>query len=292
MSKEKIINDLNKVFASLKYYKSPLDYEIASSLLNKSLIINSLDELFKDKKSIDEEEINLMTNNEIFKDVIKLYLIRNNINTYKDEKLSLDDLDINQKIYKENISKHVKFTDEEIEILLSDLTRQNREVIMNAKLNYVFDKTLSIVNNEYIFEELLADAIEVLLSSIYRYNKEKHNSFKEYLTYNLETTLNKNQLSYMHNHVNVDDDTIVVDKYDDIVTDKILNKEKLDNIFNKTNISSLERDIIEYLYGIKDGIRHSDEEAALEYKMNKISIMQIKSLTLSKLHNTIKKKSI
>ncbi|MBQ7240638.1 MAG: hypothetical protein IJS56_04270 [Bacilli bacterium] len=291
MSKEKIINDLNEIFTSLKYYKSPLDYEIASSLLDKSLIINDLDELFKDKKSIDEEEINLMTNNEIFKDVIKLYLIRNNIKTYKDERLSLDDLDINQRISKENISKHVKFTDEEIEILLSDLTRQNREVIMNAELNYVFDKTLSIVNNEYIFEELLADAIEVLLSSIYRYNKEKHNSFKEYLTYNLETALNRKQLSYIHNHVNVDDDTIVVDKYDEIVTDKILNKEKLDNIFNKTNISSLERDIIEYLYGIKDGIRHSEEEAALEYKMNKISIMQIKSLTLSKLHNTIKKKS-
>ena len=291
MSKEKIINDLNEIFTSLKYYKSPLDYEIASSLLDKSLIINDLDELFKDKKSIDEEEINLMTNNEIFKDVIKLYLIRNNIKTYKDERLSLDDLDINQRISKENISKHVKFTDEVIEILLSDLTRQNREVIMNAELNYVFDKTLSIVNNEYIFEELLADAIEVLLSSIYRYNKEKHNSFKEYLTYNLETALNRKQLSYIHNHVNVDDDTIVVDKYDEIVTDKILNKEKLDNIFNKTNISSLERDIIEYLYGIKDGIRHSEEEAALEYKMNKISIMQIKSLTLSKLHNTIKKKS-
>ena len=292
MHKEKIINDLNEIFASLKYYKSPLDYEIASSLLDKSLIINSLDELFKDKKNIDEEEIDLMTNNEIFKDVIKLYLIRNNINTYKDERLSLDDLDINQKIYKENISKHVKFTDEGIEILLSDLTRQNREVIMNAKLNYVFDKTLSIVNNEYIFEELLADAIEVLLSSIYRYNKEKHNSFKEYLTYNLETILNKNQLSYIHNHVNVDDDTIIVDEYEEMITDKMVNAEKLDDIFNKTNVSSLERDIIEYLYGIKDGIRHSEEEAALEYKMNKISIMQIKSLTLSKLHNTTKKKSI
>ena len=63
MHKEKIINDLNEIFASLKYYKSPLDYEIASSLLDKSQIINSLDELFKDKKSIDEEEKDLMKNN-------------------------------------------------------------------------------------------------------------------------------------------------------------------------------------------------------------------------------------
>ena len=58
MSKEKIISDLNEIFTSLKYYKSPLDYEIASSFLDKNLIINNLDELFKGKKCIDEEEIN------------------------------------------------------------------------------------------------------------------------------------------------------------------------------------------------------------------------------------------
>ena len=291
MSKEKIISDLNEIFTSLKYYKSPLDYEIASSFLDKNLIINNLDELFKGKKCIDEEEINLITNNEILKDVIKLYLIRNNINIYKDERLSLSDLDIDQRIYKDNISKHITFTDDEIEILIDDLTRKNREVIMNAELDYVFDKVLSIANDEYIFEELLADANEILLASIYRYNKDKHKSFKEYLTYNLETTLNKNQLSYIHNHVNVDDDTIVVDEYEEMIMDKMVNTEKLDDIFNKTNVSSLERDIIEYLYGIKDGIKHSEDEAALEYKMNKVSVMQIKSLTLSKLHNTIKKKS-
>ena len=97
-----------------------------------------------------------------------------------------------------------------------------------------------------MFEELLGEANETLLSSIYSYDKSKHNNFKQYLTYNLDVLIINKQTKII-NDGTYKPNFVYVDKYEnnifasnkDEVTIKILLLCSLNNLFiyNEKNSS-------------------------------------------------------
>jgi DNA-directed RNA polymerase sigma subunit (sigma70/sigma32) len=288
---KKILNNLEKIFDTLEDLKTPLEYEKANLILERKRIKQYLDKLFNDMEAVYETELYSLTNKEPLINVMKLYLIRKDIPIIKDEKVPLSDLSFSLKNYKRKISMHVSYTDDEIETLLKDRTRKNRECIMNSLLDFVFSTVLSSANDTSIFEELLADANETLLASIYRYDESRHNNFKEYLSYNLDITINKKQNEYMTKTIQYRKPNLIVGKYDEKIIERTDTIRFLKEIMEEANLSSLEKKIVEYIYGLTDGEAHTYEEAAIEFRMNKLGATHVGLEAINKLKRTQKKRS-
>ena len=282
MYNTKILDKLEKIFEAYDIILSYLDYKSADMILERKKIVQYLDKLFENIDTVREEDINGLTAKKPLRSVIRLYLIRNNIVIIKEGKVALSDLSKETRKYKYDISKNSKFDEEEIEAALENKSEENINIVMNKLLNYVFTTLLESVTDEKMFEELLGEANETLLSSIYSYDKSKHNNFKQYLTYNLDILI-INKQNKIINDGTYKPDFVYVDKYEDKIVERVDNLKLLKELIEAANLSIIERKVIDYMYGLTDGVAHTYDEVAREFKMNKMGAIQIQSGALNKL---------
>ena len=287
MFNEKIVEKLENIFEAYDIVLSYLDYTSADMILERKKVVQYLDKLFQNVDTVREEDINGLTSKKPLRSVIRLYLLRNDIAIIKDGKTSLSDLSKEMRRYKNDISKNSKYDEEEIENALENKNDESINSVMNKLLNYVFTTVLSSVTDEEMFEELIADANETLLSSIYSYDKEKHNNFKQYLTYNLDMLIINKQQKIINNGI-YRNTFKYVDKYEDRIVERVDNIRLLKEIMEDAHLSILERKIVEYIYGLNDGMSHTYDEAAHEFNMNKMSAIQVGVEGINKLQKVKK----
>ena len=278
----KTIENLEKIFDEVENLETPLTYENASLLLERKRVTQYLDKLFKNKESIYEEDIYSLTKKRSLRNVIKLYLIRNDKPIIKEQIVSISDLSNSLKMYKDDISKNETISDEAIEKLLEDRTLDNVNCVMNSLLDFVFDFVLPNATDEFIFEDLLSQSNAIFVTSIYKYDKNIHHNFKEFLKYNLEVLLSNNERYTIYDE-SPKSQVMFANKYEEKIVDRIDNIRLVKGIIDSANLSTLERKIIEYIYGLSDGMPHTYEEAALEFKMNTNGATQVGINALVKL---------
>ena len=231
---------------------------------------------------VKEEDIDGITTKKPLRSVIRLYLIRNNKAIIKEGNVAISDLPKDIRRYKYDISKNSKYDEEEIEEALENKSDENINSIMNKLLNYVFTIVLSRATDEKMFEELILEANETLLTTIYNYDKNRHNSFKNYLTYNIEMQIINKKSKIINDGLH--NKTIkYVDKYEDRIIERVDNIRYLKQVMENAHLSILERKIVEYIYGLTDGIPHTYEEAAHEFNMNKMSATHVGTEAICKL---------
>jgi len=279
---QKILDKLEKILEPYDIVLTYLDYKSADTILKRKKIVQYLDKIFENIDTVREEDINGLTTKKPLRSVIRLYLIRNNIAIIKEGKVALSDLSKDTRKYKNDISKNSKFDEEEIETALENKGEENINIVMNKLLNYVFTTLLESVTDEKMFEELLGEANETLLSSIYSYDKSKHNNFKQYLTYNLDILIINKQTKII-NDGTYKSNFVYVDKYEDKIIERVDNLKLLKELIEAANLSIIERKVIDYMYGLTDGVAHTYDEVAREFKMNKMGAIQIQSGALNKL---------
>ena len=205
------------------------------------------------------------------------------------QKLFFSDLNKFLKEYKTNlIMNHDYIDDNEIENLLESEVKEDKEKVIKSLLNYTFNVVLFKANDEYMFEDLLSDAIEVLVSCIYRYNKNDHKSFMNYLKFNLIKTINDKQRQYMNREELLSKKDCIDEDFEERLTSRFDNLRKVSELMNNANLSEMERKIIEYIYGLVDGVAHTHDETAIEFKSNPRGIEQIESRVLSRLRRNSK----
>ena len=282
MYNEKIIQKLETIFDNIEKETSYLDYNSSNMILERKRVVQYLDKLFLNVEAVKEENINAITTKKTLRSVIRLYLIRNNKAIIKEEKVVISDLSKEMRRYKNDISKNSKYDEEEIEKILENKSNEKLNSIMNKLLNYVFTLVLSSSTDEKMFEELIGEANETLLSSIYNYDKKKHNNFKNYLTYNIEILIIKKQNKII-NENKYKTSFAYADKYEDRIIERVDNIRLLKEIMKKAHLSTLEKEIIEYIYGLTDGMPHTYEEAAREFHINKIGATHLGTEALIKL---------
>ncbi|MCR5482872.1 MAG: hypothetical protein K6E99_00465 [Bacilli bacterium] len=282
MYNQKILDKLEKILEAYDIVLTYLDYQSADMILERKKIVQYLDKLFENIDTVREEDINGLTTKKPLRSVVRLYLIRNNIAIIKEGKVALSDLSKDTRKYKNDISKNSKFDEEEIETALENKGEENINIVMNKLLNYVFTTLLESVTDEKMFEELLGEANETLLSSIYSYDKSKHNNFKQYLTYNLDILIINKQTKII-NDGTYKSNFVYVDKYEDKIIERVDNLKLLKELIEAANLSIIERKVIDYMYGLTDGVAHTYDEVAREFKMNKMGAIQIQSGALNKL---------
>lgn len=287
MYNQKILDKLEKILEAYDIILTYLDYKSADMILERKKIVQYLDKLFENIDTVREEDINGLTTKKQLRSVIRLYLIRNNIAIIKEGKVALSDLSKETRKYKNDISENSKFDEEEIETALENKSEENINIVMNKLLNYVFTTLLESVTDEKMFEELLGEANETLLSSIYSYDKSTHNNFKQYLTYNLDILIINKQTKII-NDGTYKPDFVYVDKYEDRIVERIDNLKLLKELIEAANLSIIERKVIDYMYGLTDGVAHTYDEVAREFKMNKMGAIQIQSGALNKLQKVKK----
>ncbi len=287
MYNQKILDKLEKIFEAYDIILTYLDYKSADMILERKKIVQYLDKLFENIDTVREEDINGLTTKKQLRSVIRLYLIRNNIAIIKEGKVALSDLSKETRKYKNDISENSKFDEEEIETALENKSEENINIVMNKLLNYVFTTLLESVTDEKMFEELLGEANETLLSSIYSYDKSTHNNFKQYLTYNLDILIINKQTKII-NDGTYKPDFVYVDKYEDRIVERVDNLKLLKELIEAANLSIIERNVIDYMYGLTDGVAHTYDEVAREFKMNKMGAIQIQSGALNKLQKVKK----
>lgn len=287
MYNQKILDKLEKILEAYDIILTYLDYKSADMILERKKIVQYLDKLFENIDTVREEDINGLTTKKQLRSVIRLYLIRNNIAIIKEGKVALSDLSKETRKYKNDISENSKFDEEEIETALENKSEENINIVMNKLLNYVFTTLLESVTDEKMFEELLGEANETLLSSIYSYDKSTHNNFKQYLTYNLDILIINKQTKII-NDGTYKPDFVYVDKYEDRIVERIDNLKLLKELIEAANLSIIERKVVDYMYGLTDGVAHTYDEVAREFKMNKMGAIQIQSGALNKLQKVKK----
>ncbi len=287
MYNEEIVKKLEKIFEAYDIIMSYLEYTSADMILERKKVVQYLDKLFENVDAVREEDINGMTTKKPLRSVIRLYILRNDKAIIKDGKASLSDLSKEMRKYKNDISKNSKYIEEEIENALENKNNENINSVMNKLLNYVFTTVLSSVTDEEMFEELIADANETLISSIYSYDKVKHHSFKQYLTYNLDMLIINKQQKIINNGI-YRDTFKYVDNYEDRIVERVDNIRLIKEIMEEAHLSILERKIVEYIYGLNDGMSHTYDEAAHEFNMNKMSAIQVGVEGINKLQKVKK----
>ena len=289
MFNEKNVKNLEFVFDE---FLAEMTYEKAGMVLVDRKIKKELEALFKDKKSVTQTDIYALTNNNALRNLMIYYLIRNKKTIIKENNVAISDLNFLSQDYRKKLNVHISFDDEELEKILERPTKQDIECVMNSLLGYTFDVALEHVNDPRIFEELLADATEILLKSIYRYNKLDHESFRDYLAFNLETELSKRQSKYLFDYKRPEARDNIDECAEERVIERIDNLRTLNRIMNDANLSLREKEIIEYKYGITDDMEHTFEEVAKEFNMNTNGAMNVTNSALKKLIKASKKKSL
>lgn len=202
----------------------------------------------------------------------------------KQNSISISDLSEWLIQYKNTISKYKKYDFDELENLL---LYEDKETITHALLDYVFTLVLTISPDELIFEELLADANEELIRSIYSYDKTIHKDFKTYLTININNVISENLYNYLSNNDSFENTKTALD-YETKIIERTDYSILLKSIIEEVNLSPLEKRVIEYRYGLIDGIQWDYLDIAQELKLNKLSVMHHETNAIKKLQRTKK----
>lgn len=286
MYNDKALSNLEYIFDD---FVATMTYEKVQSVSSRGDIKKYLKELFKDIKTINEDDIYSLTNNQSLRDLMLYYAITSKKLVKTNQKLFFSDLNKLLKEYKTDlIMNHDYIDDNEIENLLESEVKEDKEKVIKSLLNYTFNVVLFKANDEYMFEDLLSDANEVLVSCIYRYNKNDHKSFMNYLKFNLIKTINDKQRQYMNSEKLLSKKDFIDEDFEERLTSRFDNLRKVSELMNNANLSEMERKIIEYIYGLVDGVAHTHDETAIEFKSNPRGIEQIEFRVLSRLRRNSK----
>jgi RNA polymerase sigma factor (sigma-70 family) len=271
---EEIIKKLELVIQDNK-----LNDEEIMNLLNDERIDSYLSELFCTYNHVFENDLKRAITNDNLYLLILAYLDKRNIPLVKENFISMSDLSEELIEYKNTVSYLKHYTLDEIEEIID---YEDKTLIINSLLEYVFMLVLEFAHDQSIFEELLEDANEELIRSVYNYDREIHDNFGYYLTSNIYRVVNNKESSYLTNTTYIQD-VEVSSNYIDPVINKTDDLRLLNEVLDKASLSPLEKRVLDFRYGIIDGISWSFLDIGKELRMNKVTVMKYEAYALRKL---------
>ena len=271
---EEIIKKLELVIQDNK-----LNDEEIMNLLNDERIDSYLSELFCTYNHVFENDLKRAITNDNLYLLILAYLDKRNIPLVKENFISMSDLSEELIEYKNTVSYLKHYTFDEIEEIID---YEDKELIINSLLEYVFMLVLEFAHDSSIFEELLEDANEELIRSVYNYDREIHDNFGFYLSSNIYRVVNNKESSYLSDTISTQD-VEVSSNYTDSVINKTDDLRLLKEVLDKASLSPLEKRVLDYRYGIIDGIIWSFLDIGKELRMNKVTVMKYEAYALRKL---------
>lgn len=271
---EEIIKKLELVIQDNK-----LNDEEIMNLLNDERIDSYLSELFCTYNHVFENDLKRAITNDNLYLLILAYLDKRNIPLVKENFIPMSDLSEELIEYKNTVSYLKHYTFDEIEEIID---YEDKTLIINSLLEYVFMLVLEFAHDQSIFEELLADANEELIRSVYNYDREIHNNFSYYLSSNIYRVVNNKESLYLTDTTSFQD-VEVRSNYIDPVINKTDDLRLLNEVLDKASLSPLEKRVLDYRYGIIDGISWSFLDIGKELRMNKVTVMKYEAYALRKL---------
>lgn len=271
---EEIIKKLELVIQDNK-----LNDEEIMNLLNDERIDSYLSELFCAYNHVFENDLKRAITNDNLYLLILAYLDKRNIPLVKENFISMSDLSEELIEYKNTVSYLKHYTLDEIEEIID---YEDKTLIINSLLEYVFMLVLEFAHDQSIFEELLADANEELIRSVYNYDREIHDNFGYYLTSNIYRVVNNKESLYLTDNTSMQD-VEVSSNYIEPVINKTDDLRLLNEVLDKASLSPLEKRVLDYRYGIIDGISWSFLDIGKELRMNKVTVMKYEAYALRKL---------
>ena len=271
---EEIIKKLELVIQDNK-----LNDEEIMNLLNDERIDSYLSELFCTYNHVFENDLKRAITNDNLYLLILAYLDKRNIPLVKENFISMSDLSEELIEYKNTVSYLKHYTFDEIEEIID---YEDKELIIKSLLEYVFMLVLEFAHDSSIFEELLEDANEELIRSVYNYDREIHDNFGFYLSSNIYRVVNNKESSYLSDTISTQD-VEVSSNYTDSVINKTDDLRLLKEVLDKASLSPLEKRVLDYRYGIIDGIIWSFLDIGKELRMNKVTVMKYEAYALRKL---------
>jgi RNA polymerase sigma factor (sigma-70 family) len=271
---EEIIKKLELVIQDNK-----LNDEEIMNLLNDERIDSYLSELFCTYNHVFENDLKRAITNDNLYLLILAYLDKRNIPLVKENFISMSDLSKELIEYKNTVSYLKHYTLDEIEEIID---YEDKTLIINSLLEYVFMLVLEFAHDQSIFEELLEDANEELIRSVYNYDREIHDNFGYYLTSNIYRVVNNKESSYLTDTTYIQD-VEVSSNYIDPVINKTDDLRLLNEVLDKASLSPLEKRVLDFRYGIIDGISWSFLDIGKELRMNKVTVMKYEAYALRKL---------
>lgn len=271
---EEIIKKLELVIQDNK-----LNDEEIMNLLNDERIDSYLSELFCTYNHVFENDLKRAITNDNLYLLILAYLDKRNIPLVKENFISMSDLSEELIEYKNTVSYLKHYTLDEIEEIID---YEDKTLIINSLLEYVFMLVLEFAHDQSIFEELLADANEELIRSVYNYDREIHNNFGYYLTSNIYRVVNNKEPSYLTDTTYIQDVEVSSNCIDPVIN-KTDDLSLLNEVLDKASLSPLEKRVLDYRYGIIDGISWSFLDIGKELRMNKVTVMKYEAYALRKL---------
>lgn len=271
---EEIIKKLELVIQDNK-----LNDEEIMNLLNDERIDSYLSELFCTYNHVFENDLKKAITNDNLYLLILAYLDKRNIPLVKENFISMSDLSEELIEYKNTVSYLKHYTFDEIEEIID---YEDKDLIINSLLEYVFMLVLEFAHDQSIFEELLEDANEELIRSVYNYDRKIHDNFGFYLSSNIYRVVNNKESSYLTDTISTQD-VEVRSNYIDSVINKTDDLRLLKEVLDKASLSPLEKRVLDYRYGIIDGIIWSFLDIGKELRMNKVTVMKYEAYALRKL---------
>ncbi len=262
-----------------------ISFEDAMRILKRKNVNKEFTKIFDGKDKISEEEIDELSTSSVVKGLLFLFARLNNIEILVENSISISDLDYSLYSYYKTISSINHLSKEREEELLRNTSQENKQIVIESRIEYVFDEALRYVTDSEMFTELLSEGNNALVDSVESYDPKKHESFDMYLSYNINNALS-NKLDEIIGYRN--QPIVKVNEATDEDQKRVEDRAYLESLFIESGLSDAEKAVLELEYGLSERSKFSEEYLKT---IGSLDIVNTLSLQISAIEKIRQKKA-
>ncbi len=262
-----------------------ISFEDAMRILKRKNVNKEFTKIFDGKDKISEEEIDELSTSSVVKGLLFLFARLNNIEILVENSISISDLDYSLYSYYKTISSINHLSKEREEELLRNTSQENKQIVIESRIEYVFDEALRYVTDSEMFTELLSEGNNALVDSVESYDPKKHESFDMYLSYNINNALS-NKLDEIIGYRN--QPIVKVNEATDEDQKRVEDRAYLESLFIESGLSDAEKAVLELEYGLSERSKFSEEYLKT---IGSLDIVNTLSLQISAIEKIRQKKT-